>query len=132
MRTQSRPHIEKAFETWFQDFEQALRGEEPMDRAVLAIPPRLLSLLFSRKRVELLEALERERVPSISELARRVERSVEAVSRDLKILHKWGLIRYEQHGKRKEPILTTRSIVILLGESKRGGSQQSHELPVSL
>jgi len=103
------------FGTWFQEFERALQGEKPIDRAVLAIPPRLLALLFSRKRVELIEALERERVSSISELAHRVGRSVEAVSRDLKILHQWGLIRYEQHGKCKEPVLAARSIVVLLG-----------------
>ncbi len=116
MKAQPRSHMEKAFETWFQDFERALQGEGSTGRAVLAIPPRLLALLFSRRRVELLEALERERVSSISELAQRVGRSVEAVSRDLKILHKWGLIRYERRGRRKAPLLAARSIVILLGE----------------
>ena len=115
MRTQTQSHLEKAFEMWFQDFEGVLQGEEAVGRAVLAVPPRALALLFSRKRVELMEALGKERAPSISELARRVGRSVEAVSRDLKILHKWGLIRYEQRGKRKEPVLAARSIVILLG-----------------
>jgi predicted transcriptional regulator len=87
---------------------------ERKKRTISTVPLCLFASLFSPERVELIEALAQEPVRSVSELARRVNRSRKAVREDLKILRQWGLIRYEKHGKRRKPVLAVRSVVLML------------------
>ena len=112
--------IQTALDRWFDDFEQALEHPERRGRGqpVIALPPRLISRILSPKRVELLELLGRRRVRSISELAELAGRKIDVVSRDLKVLCSFGLIRYERHGKRKEPVAAARHVLIELSQQR--------------
>ncbi len=111
-----RKEAQVALDRWFDDFQHALEHPERRreGQAVIALPPRLIGRIFSEKRVGLMEVLYRRRLRSISELAELTGRKIDAVSRDLKILSNFGLVRYERHGKRKEPVAVARYALIEL------------------
>ena len=68
-------------------------------RTVIAFPNRLLARILTEKRSELLEILKRQQGRSVSQLAQLTGRTVESVSRDLKILSNFGFVCYEPRGK---------------------------------
>ena len=70
-----------------------------------------LTSLFAPARLELLRQISRRRM-TVGELARVVHRKVPSVSRDLKVLERRGLLRFEVCGNRKFPELR-RSLVVL-------------------
>lgn len=111
-----RKEVRFALNRWFDDFQHGLEHPESrrQGQAVIALPPRLIGRIFTEKRVGLLEILNRRRVRSISELAELTGRKIDVVSRDLKILSSFGLIRYDRHGKRKEPVPVARYALIEL------------------
>ncbi len=117
-----RKEAQGTLDRWFDDFQHALDHPERRreGQAVIALPPRLIGRIFTEKRVGLLEVLHRRRVRSISELAELTGRKIDVVSRDLKILSNFGLVRYELHGKRKEPVTAARYALIGLSNEARG------------
>lgn len=112
--------VRKALDCWFDEFRQALKEPKSWDggHTVIALPPRMIARIFTEKRTELLEIIKQRRVRSISELAQLAQRRVESVSRDLKILHTWGFIRYKGHGRCKEPVAVTKYVVIEVGKTQ--------------
>lgn len=114
--------VKEALDQWFDDFALALEGKPIQGQAVIALPAHVMSRVLTERRCELLSILNQGRVCSISELAERAGRKIESVSRDLSLLSKWGFIRYEPRGKRKEPVAVTRFALILL-DTPRGKTQ---------
>jgi DNA-binding transcriptional ArsR family regulator len=72
-----------------------------------------VSSLFAPARLELLRTIGRERL-TVGQLAKRLHRRVPSVSRDLTILERRGLLRFEVRGKRKIPELRRTLIVLPL------------------
>lgn len=125
--------VRKAIDRWFDEFRQALKDPESWDggHAVIALPPQFIARILTGKRTELLEILKRRRVRSVSELAQLTKRRVESVSRDLKILSKWGFVRYEPRGKRKEPIAVAQYVLIEVGKPRHSVSNARPRVPAS-
>ena len=78
------------------------------------LPAEELSKL-TPKRLELLDALSRMRVESISELAERLRRDVKNVYLDLKALESLGLITLRRRGRSLIPELRVEELTLLLG-----------------
>ncbi len=77
---------------------------EDMDKASVLTP----------KRLEILSVLRRGDIKSVSELARRTERRLDAVSHDLRILSDHSLIEFERSGRTKKPMIVKDYIVMPL------------------
>lgn len=61
--------------------------------------------ILTERRMEIIELLSRERVESVRDLARRLDRQVSVVSEDLTVLSEEQVIEYEHNGQRKIPVL---------------------------
>lgn len=61
--------------------------------------------VLTERRSELLETIAAEEVESITDLAKRLDRDVAAVHRDLDVLFEYSLIEYVEKGGRKRPRL---------------------------
>ncbi len=72
---------------------------------VFVVSPELFPKIFSKERVRLLKALEKEPT-TVNELASLLDRPREAVSRDLRYLASWNLIKLEKNGKERIPMKT--------------------------
>ncbi len=119
--------IETGLQVWGEQVSKALReaevGEEAIEvkrTGIALLAPQTACRVLTPKRTQLLELLRQQRVSSAAQLAQLTERSPAAISRDLKVLYNLGFIDYEPRGKRKEPVLLTEGILILLGTSARG------------
>jgi len=99
--------------------------EEAMERpdlypdrlTVIALSDALKAKLFTPRRLQLIAALQDRPVASISELAERLKRPVASVSRDIRVLHAYGLVDLKQEGRSKAPVLIPTHIVIPLGQA---------------
>jgi len=63
-------------------------------------------------RMELIDVISTGDVESVRDLARRVERNVSIVSRDLSVLYEADIIEYEEEGRSKRPILAHSNILV--------------------
>ncbi len=70
--------------------------------------------LFTPARLELLRRIATGE-QTVSRLARALGRKVPAVSRDLRLLEGHGLIRIEERGKERVPLLRRKLVVVPLG-----------------
>lgn len=68
--------------------------------------------ILSPKRRELIETLQGGDVESVRGLARQLDRDKGQVSRDLGTLSEHGIVRFEESGRAKKPVLTQKHIVI--------------------
>ena len=99
-------------------FGQLLRGAlaqpalAPDRLIVLALSEQAHHRILTPRRLELLRALRRKEITSVSELARAVRRSLASVSRDLRVLRMAGLVEFSRDGTTKRPILTKDVIVV--------------------
>ncbi len=71
----------------------------PDDVLLLSLSKEELTKLFTKKRIELIEAMKREGPRTMSELARFLERELSAIDRDLNALEDIGLVRLEKNGR---------------------------------
>lgn len=67
--------------------------------------------LTTEKRLEVLSVLAEEEVDSKRDLARRLDRDISIVSRDLDVLWEAGVIDYEEQGSAKRPVLVHETIL---------------------
>lgn len=78
--------------------------------------------VLTERRMEIIELLSRERVDSVRDLARRLDRHVSVVSEDLDVLSEEQVIEYEHDGQRKIPVLKHPHVfikpVLLNGEAQ--------------
>ncbi len=80
------------------------------DNALIALPES--TSIFTKKRLELIETIKKRHPHSVQELANMTKRVKQAVTRDLKILERFEIIRLEKKGRNTIP-LVEREIVVL-------------------
>ena len=87
--------------------------------------------LFTPRRIELLNVIKHEKPTSLNDLAEKVSRTKQAVSRDLRILRKYDLVLLQRDGRKTIPILKKELVLFPLGVPKkeRGDSRES---PISI
>lgn len=68
--------------------------------------------VLTEKRMELLDEISTYDATSMRDLARRLDRSVSAVSNDLDVLWEAGIIEYEEVGKTKRPRLAHQNVLV--------------------
>nr|BAL59770.1 hypothetical conserved protein [Candidatus Acetothermum autotrophicum] len=79
---------------------------------VLSLSEQAQHRVLTPRRLELVRTLRSKEITSVSELARAVRRSIESVSRDLRVLRSVGLIEFSRDGTTKRPILAKDVIVM--------------------
>jgi predicted transcriptional regulator len=96
--------------------EGALKQAElaPHRLALIVLSEEIETRVLTPERLRLLKALRRREGVSITGLAKSVKRSLEAVSRDLRILREYGLIELTRNGHSKYPKLVKDVILIPL------------------
>lgn len=96
-------------EAWAEEFRRELSSESTsgvVDKtpapSIIALSPETSAKVLTPGRLNLLSILAEGPVESISQLAQRAGKPIEVVSRDLKVLSKFGFIDFERDGKRKK------------------------------
>jgi len=80
------------------------------------LPPHVARKILKTRILELLDFLSKNKDIGVSELARSLGRSAPNVSRDLRFLARWKLVRLNEQGKKKTVEITARRIEILFAE----------------
>ena len=93
------------------DFSNAVKkelnssSEGSSSKKIMYIQPKDVSKLLSAKRVKLMHEMRRGgNKMNVSDLAEKLNRKQEAISRDLKILNKFGLVQLPRSGRECHPI----------------------------
>ena len=68
-------------------------------------------MMFTKRRLELIQIIKMHHPQSVGEIAKITKRPKQAVTRDLKILERFGVVRLERAGRTSLPILE-REIVL--------------------
>ena len=92
-----------------------LIDEEPEvgeSQAVFVMDKEELTTIITKKRLELLDIINRQHPSTVTELAMCVKREVSAVDRDLKILERYSLIMLKRKGREVTPIILKKAIVL--------------------
>ncbi|HEV8594531.1 MAG TPA: hypothetical protein VGR51_03285 [Thermoplasmata archaeon] len=88
---------------------KALREEAVLEERTVFDTPDVFRALTPR-RIELLEYLHGNRVPSIKELAAKVRRDYKNTYDDLVALEQWGLVSLRREGKNQRPVTLVTSL----------------------
>lgn len=100
---------------WSRMIDYALNHPEAPARLVMvSLSKEALTKLLTPSRVALLEELRDHEPASVKELAERLGRPVESVSRDLRILSNYGILEFVQTGKVKKPRITKDVLMVPL------------------
>lgn len=86
----------------------------PDDVLLLSLSKEELTQLFTKRRIELIEAIKKREPSTMSELAKLLERELSAIERDLKILEGLGLVRLEKKGREVTPVIEKEILVLPL------------------
>lgn len=86
--------------------------------AVFVLTDEELHQLFTRERLRLLRALKEKEYESVTVLSEHLGRDKAAVTRDLKLLERHGLVRLEKEGRRVRPRLDKEGVYLPLAEPK--------------
>lgn len=68
--------------------------------------------VLTEKRMKLVEEVSSGQVKSVRDLARRLDRDVSIVSRDLDVLFEAGVIAFEDDGRAKRPVLAHENVLV--------------------
>lgn len=79
---------------------------------ILDLGKEKLATLFSSSKLEILKLLRQKKINSVGELAKELNRPVESVSKDLKILQAYGLLELVQNGQQKIPRLEKELLIM--------------------
>lgn len=79
---------------------------------VLTLRRETASRVLTDKRMELLAEIAEGDASSVRELARRLDRDVSIVSRDLDVLFEAAVIDYERDGRAKRPVLAHENVLV--------------------
>ena len=80
------------------------------NNAVIALPES--SSIFTKKRLELIDKIKSHHPKSVKELSKMTKRTKQAVTRDLKILERFEIVRLEKNGRNTIP-LVERDVIVL-------------------
>jgi predicted transcriptional regulator len=95
------------------DLRQLESGEELSDEYVLSLPDEAaLERVLRAKNLELIRTIARSGPESMRELARLVDRDPKNVSTALHRLADLGLVRFEEQGRAKQPVVWYEDIAI--------------------
>ncbi len=82
----------------FGTVEEFIKGRKEI-RVKADLVPRILS----KERIKLLREINGK--DNISEISQRLNRRIEHISRDLALLKKYGIVRFERNGREKIPVV---------------------------
>src|SRR3989338_9229160 len=82
------------------------------DNAILALPES--TTIFTKKRLELIEAIKVHHPQSVQELAKITKRPKQAITRDLKILERFEIVKLEKKGRTSLPTVEREVIVLAI------------------
>ncbi|WP_254832593.1 MarR family transcriptional regulator [Haloglomus salinum] len=95
------------------DLRRLTGGEDISDEYVLSLPDEAaLERVLRAKNLELIRTIARSGPESMRELARLVDRDPKNVSTALHRLADLGLVRFEEHGRAKRPVVWYEDIAI--------------------
>jgi predicted transcriptional regulator len=95
-------------------WDKVEKGEKvKAEEKILYLTPQTFAKTFSPERIKLVIAVKQNKIESISQLAKLLNRPFESVHRDVKYLEGLNLIRLEKHEKMMVPIVQ-RSISFVL------------------
>ena len=102
----------KKLKEWLRVIDKGILNEtiDISDNAIITLPES--TSIFTKKRLELIEAIKSFRPQSVQELAKITKRAKQAVTRDLKILERFEIVRLEKKGRTSLPIVE-REVVVL-------------------
>jgi predicted transcriptional regulator len=101
-------YVDEEFQQFFKEVV-----ERSKDVSTHVVPAELAREILTKKRMEMIHKIrEKEELESKRDLARKLDRDIKAVSRDLDTLWKYGIINYEEAKNRKIPELTADKIII--------------------
>lgn len=81
-------------------------------RKEIRVKADIVSRILSRERIKLLREINGK--DNISEISQRLDRGIEHVSRDLALLKKYGIVRFERNGREKVPVVMNYRMVITI------------------
>ncbi|MBI3035620.1 hypothetical protein HYY71_04825 [Candidatus Woesearchaeota archaeon] len=98
-----------------------IKGETdlPSKAVIFALTDNELTSLITKKRLELIRAIDKKRPQTIQQLANYTHRKLPAVDRDIKLLMKHDIIKTKRTRKGVQPILNKGIIILPLTEPKR-------------
>ena len=104
---------------WADDFSKALKlnappGESQMPRSFVALDSQTTKKVLTPGRLDLMEILAGGNIKTVGELAKVAKKPLPVVSRGLKILENFGLVKLIKQGRRKKPVLLTQRISVQL------------------
>ena len=73
------------------------------DGSILALPDS--TTMFTKKRLELMETIKTRHPQSVQDLARMTKRAKQAVTRDLKVLERFEVVKLERKGRTSIPTI---------------------------
>lgn len=79
---------------------------------VLSLRQETAERVLTEKRMEIVAAVADGDVESVRDLARRLDRDVSIVSRDLDVLFEAAVIDYERDGRAKRPVLAHENVLV--------------------
>jgi predicted transcriptional regulator len=79
---------------------------------VLTLSRETAGRVLTEKRIEIVAAIADGDVESVRDLARRLDRDVSIVSRDLDVLFEAAVIDYERDGRAKRPVLAHENVFV--------------------
>lgn len=91
----------------------------PDKAVVFHVTDKQLFETITRKRVELIRVIKKKTPKSIMELTKLVNRTKQAVNRDLKILERNALVTLEKNGKRVTPIVKKEAMIFSFSGAKQ-------------
>lgn len=112
-----RRKIDKKFETIKTFFEKVWEKPEafPDKALVLPLEKQEISEIFTKKRIELIKDIGKSHGNlSLSEIAKRTNRELSAVQRDIEILEKNGILKTEKQGRIVKPSLKGEILILPL------------------
>jgi len=90
------------------------------DDAIVFLDSNALTEVFTNKRLELINFIDKFKPTSVKQLASLVKRTKQAVSRDLKLLEGHKIIKFNKIGKTAVPIIAKRAIYFPLQQAMKG------------
>lgn len=98
---------EKVMDMFGKLVEEAIKHPElaPSKVVIISLSEEEQRNILTPRRLELIRTIKSEHPDSVRELARMVNRRVDAVSRDLKTLENYGFLTMLQIGKQKQPVV---------------------------
>jgi len=86
----------------------------PDDVLLLSLSNKEIVQLFTKKRIELIEAVKNKGPMTMSKLAKSLKRELSAVERDMKIIESFGIVTLEKRGREVTCIVEKEVLVLPL------------------